>query len=324
MNPYVFIVGCPRSGTTLLQRMLDAHPLIAIANDPHFIHYGIRGHSSDSLLSPEIVERVVTYRTFDRLGVSVTQARAVGARSTTYAEFVGSLFAALAEKRRKPLAGEKTPHYVRYLPLLHSLFPWARAVHIIRDGRDVALSTLDWARADRGPGRFRLWREEPVAVCALSWRWHVTTGCRDGAALGEDLYAEVSYERLLADPESALRALATFLGLPFAPEMLTYHEGRTRDRPGLSSKDRWLPPTAGLRDWRREMPTRDVELFEAIAGDLLAALGYDLAFERISSASARRAQSCRQQWESEVKARRPKAASQLDLAIDPAACAVLP
>ena len=323
-NPHVFIVGCPRSGTTLLQRMLDAHPLVAIANDPHFIHYGIRGQNGDVSLTPEIVERVLSYRTFCRLGLSAAEARAVAERSTTYAEFVGSLFAALARERRKPLAGEKTPHYVRYLPLLHSLFPWARVMHIIRDGRDVALSTLDWARADRGPGRFRLWHDEPVAVCALSWRWHVTTGRRDGAALGEELYAEVLYERLLADPESTLRALTAFLALPFAPEMLTYYEGKMSDRPGRSSKDRWLPPTAGLRDWRNQMPARDIELFEAIAGDLLAALGYELTFERLSPAVQRRARSCRNRWESEVRARRPSAASHLDLAIDPPAYAFLP
>ena len=322
-NPHVFVVGCPRSGTTLLQRMLDAHPLIAIANDPHFIHYGIRGHDGDVALKPEIVERVLSYRTFRRLGISVEEARAAAERSTTYAEFVGSLFAALASKRKKPLAGEKTPHYVRYLPLLHSLFPWARAVHIIRDGRDVALSTLEWARPDRGPGRFALWREEPVAVCALSWRWHVTTGRRDGAALGKHLYAEVLYERLLTDPASTLRALAAFLDLPFAPEMLAYYEGKMTDRPGLSSKDRWLPPTAGLRDWRAQMPDRDIELFEAIAGDLLAELGYELTFERISPAIELRARSCRQRWESEIRERRPNAASRLDLAIDPPAYAAL-
>ena len=96
------------------------------------------------------------------------------------------------------------------------------------------------------------------------------------------------------------------------------------DRPELSSKDRWLPPTAGLRDWRSQMPARDVELFEAIAGDLLAALGYELCFERPSPSVERRARSCRKRWESEVRARRPSAASHLDLAIDPPAYAVLP
>ena len=67
----------------------------------------------------------------------------------------------------KPLAGEKTPDYARNLPLLHSLFPWAKFVHLIRDGRNVALSTLEWANEGKGPGRIGLWQEEPVAVC--SW-----------------------------------------------------------------------------------------------------------------------------------------------------------
>jgi hypothetical protein len=303
--------------------MLDAHPALTVANDPHFIHYGIRGEDADVPMTAEILERVISYRTFSRLGVSVDEARLAAGRSRTYAEFVSVLFDTLAQKRGKPLAGEKTPHYVRYLPLLHALFAQARTIHIIRDGRDVALSTLGWARPDRGPGRFELWREEPVAVCALSWRWHVTTGRRDGSRLGRDLYAELLYERLVADPGATLGAVVSFLGLPFAQEMLTYHEGKLRADPELPSKDRWLPPTPGLRDWRAEMSERDVALYEAIAGDVLLSFGYERAFPRISSGIRAVAEACRTAWESELRARRRKPASRLDLAIEPTEYAVL-
>jgi len=310
-NPYVFVVGCPRSGTTLLQRMLDSHPLLTVANDPHFIEYGIRGEDGDVPLTAKLVERVLSYRTFGRLGLSVEEARAAARRATTYAEFVRTLFTALATKRNKPLAGEKTPHYVRFLPLLHGLFPQARFIHIIRDGRDVALSTLEWARPDRGPGRFRLWASEPVAVCALSWRWHVATGRRDGSPLGQ-LYREVRYEALLEDPETILRELMDVIELPFAREMLDYHRGKTRRDPGLTPKDAWLPPTLGLRDWRAQMALEDVELFEALAGDLLSSLGYERAFSTITPEVDALASRCRPAWERELRTRRRRAASRLD------------
>lgn len=299
-NPYLFAVGCPRSGTTLLQRMLDAHPLLAVVNDSHFIPKApglAAGH--DPPLTPELVEWVLGYKRFHRFGLPEPLARAAAERADTYGEFVSALYAGLAGSRGKPLAGEKTPDYVRSLPLLASLFPWARTIHIIRDGRDVALSTMQWARRDKGPGRYRLWREEPVAVCALWWRYQVNAGRRDGPELAGGRYREVRYEDLVAAPEEKLRELAAFLGLPFAPEMLDYHEGKTRTEPGLSAKTAWLPPTAGLRDWRVQMSPRDLQLFEALAGDTLSETGYERACDSISPDVAAIAEKCRVRWEEE-------------------------
>jgi hypothetical protein len=218
---------------------------------------------------------------------------------------VSALYAEYGRRRGKPLAGEKTPDYVRRLPVLHALFPWARTVHIARDGRDVALSLLEWADEDKGPGKFALWRDEPVAVCALWWRWLVSTGRRDGRGLGPARYFEVRYEELVARPEQALRNVAAFLGVPFAPEMASYHEGKARPAPGRSAKSAWLPPTPGLRDWRAQMSGRDVELFEALAGDLLSSLGYERAAPAPTPGTAAVARACLRWWESEGPGARP-------------------
>jgi hypothetical protein len=308
-NPYVFVVGCPRSGTTLLQRMLDAHPMLAVSNDPHFIPFapGVR-EELDPPVTPELVDWLLGYRTFARLGLDARRVREAAAGARTYRELVAALYDAFGAERGKPLAGEKTPRYVRYLPLLHALFGRARAIHLIRDGRDVALSTLDWARPDRGPGRFRLWREHPLAVCALSWRWHVSTGRHDGARLG-DLYAEVRYEDLVGEPEPSLRRLAAHLDLPFSEQMLAFHVGRRRDDPGLSAKEAWLPPTPGLRDWRSQLSPADLELFDALAGDLLSELGYERGFDAVSAPVRNVAGRYRRAWETELR-ERGKLASQ--------------
>jgi hypothetical protein len=310
-NPYVFVVGCPRSGTTLLQRMLDSHPQLAVSNDPHFIPFAPRGvrEGHDVPVTPDLVDWLLSYRTFGRLELGDDEVREVAAASAVYSELVERLYDLYARKRGKQLAGEKTPRYVRFLPHLHSLFPLAKVVHLIRDGREVALSMLDWAKPKRGPGRFRLWQAEPVAVGALSWHWHVTTGRRDAV----EPHREVRYHELIERPEAVLRELADFLELSFATEMLEYHRGRRRSEPGLSAKDAWLPPTSGLRDWRTQMSEPDVELFEAIAGDLLSELGYERAFPEISPAVEERAARCRAAWETELLARRGKLASRLEL-----------
>ena len=307
-NPYVFVVGCPRSGTTLLQRMLDAHPQLAVSNDPHFIPFapGVAA-GLDPPVTDEIVEWLLGYRTFARLGLDERAVRDAAARAATFTELVALLYDAFGASRGKRLAGEKTPRYVRYLPLLHGLFPHARVVHLIRDGRDVALSTLEWARSDRGPGRFDLWTESPLATCALSWGWHITTGVRDGTALGP-LYCEVRYEQLVADPADALLPVCEMLDLPFADEMIEFHVGRTRTDAGLSAKQAWLPATAGLRDWRTTLTASDIELFAALAGDVLERLGYDVGTDAVSSEVEACAAAYVEAWEAELRARGKAAA----------------
>lgn len=305
VNPYVFIVGCPRSGTTLFQRMLDSHPRLAVANDTHFIPHGIDDLTgkTDPPLTAQIVERVRTYRRFHRLGLD-DDAVAAASQGRTYSEFVRSLYDEFARMRGKPFAGDKTPSYVRQLRLLHGLFPSARIVHIIRDGRDVALSALEWATPTKGPAKLRLWRGEPVAVCALWWQRHVRTGRGDGSRVGAEQYLEVRYEQLVADPEGELRRIAAFLDLDYTPQMATYYLGKTRSDSSLSAKSAWLPPTPGLRDWRTSMAKGDVALFEALAGDLLDQLGYARAAPSPPPELLERAEQLRGVFAEDLRARR--------------------
>jgi len=284
-NPCVFVVGCPRSGTTLLQRMLDAHPDLTVANDTHFITQALPATvaATNPPLTADIVDAVRKYRRFPRLALTDPDVDSASGAATTFADFVSRLYDRRAEQAGKRWAGEKTPDYVRHIPVLHTLFPEARFVHIIRDGRDVALSAVPWeSRNGKGPARFELWADDPVGVCALWWSNNVLTGRRDGVVLGDGQYLEVRYEDLVAEPADTLRVVTGFLGLPFAQKMVGFHEGKTIQHPGLSAKSAWLPATAGLRDWRSEMPDRDRSLFEALSNGLLAELGYDLRSREIA------------------------------------------
>ena len=283
MNPYVFIVGCPRSGTTLLRRIVDAHPAIAILPvETHWIPKLIDaqlGVGADGRLTSDFVTALAARRTFSKLEIGEAELAALVSRTDgTYSAVVSAIFDLCAARRGKCLAGDKTPGYVRSMPTLHELWPSARFVHLIRDGRDVALSAINWERKqDDFERRFRTWRGDRVTTAAHWWRWHVESGRDAGARLDGRLYLEVRYEDLVAAPEKACRRVCAFLEVPFDDAMLRFHEGRTRHKPGLSAKRAWLPVTAGLRDWRTEMQPRDIELFEAAAGKLLENLRYERA-----------------------------------------------
>lgn len=314
-HPSLFVVGCPRSGTTLLQRMLDHHPRLAVSNDTHFIARCLEKCASQHMeevirdgnlpLSRELVEAVRTYHRFPRFGLPNDIVMQSARESSTYREFVSELYARFCRMHGKSMSGEKTPDYSRHIRLLHALFPEARFVHLIRDGRDVALSALDWAHDKKGPGRMELWKKEPVGVCALWWAWLVAAGCEQGRRIPSSRYVEVKYESLVSAPRHTLAQISRFLGLRFDAAMLRCFEGANRGRSGKSAKSAWLPPTAGLRDWRTQMPARDLELFEALAGDQLSRVGYPRALRKVSVSIEQVADQCRRWWH----ARGPVAAS---------------
>jgi Sulfotransferase family len=276
VNPYLFVVGCPRSGTTLLRRMLDAHPRIAMTRETHWIPaFAARANGE---VTPELLSEIRRHRKFENLNLPPSDVERAAAGSPAYAAFVTALFDLYGEQAGKPLVGDKTPGYVRSIRVLHHLFPEARFVHLVRDGRDVCLSALAWERKEAGfRRRFPTWADAPLTTCALWWRWHVLLGRQSGRELPAGLYYEMRYEELVARPEAELRALCSFLDVEYSAAMAKYHERRRTTREGLSAKKAWLPPTPGLRDWRTQMPPDDVAEFESGAGDALEKLGYERA-----------------------------------------------
>ncbi len=319
-NPYVFIGGCPRSGTTLLQRMLDNHPDLAVANDTHFIPRALRKSAPELVnaalngelipLTDQLVSSVWEYHRFYRLGLSRTQFVAAAENTHSYQALVSRLFDQFALHRGKPLAGEKTPDYIREMPLLHGLFPQARLVHIVRDGRDVALSLKDWATPHKGPGRLTMWDVDPLAVAALWWNEFVeVTGDVDQMA---GIIYLMKYEQLVDDAAEQLSGLCQFLGLSYSEKMSEFHAGKQpepKSSQGLSAKSQWLPATKGLRDWRTQLSQEDIAVFEVLAGDALERLGYERSGKLPTARAADRARRAQTWWQAPGRKRRPKTQS---------------
>ena len=188
------------------------------------------------------------------------------------------------------MVGDKTPSYVRDIATLHRLWPDTKFVHIVRDGRDVCLSALEWRRkADDFDRRLPTWREDPLVSAALWWKRHVHLGRQAGLTLGSRLYREVRYEALVADPEVETQQLCAFLQIPYDDATLRFHEGKTKSDPRLSAKRAWLPISRGLRDWRTQMARNSVEAVEAAVGDALDELGFARAFPAPGLAARARA-----------------------------------
>ena len=275
--PFPFIVGSGRSGTTLVRAMLDSHPDLAVPPETYFVtelldrrpsYETPEGFSKDAFLGDLLSNQ--WFRRWEVPAERVTADIETGELSG-YADAIRTVYAAFASTRGKSRYADKTPIHIYHLPLLADLFPEGRFVHVIRDGRDVAASFLD--QADMRPNG--------VAEAALLWRERVSIGRTAGAELGPDRYLELRYEELVSSPGPVLERLCAMIGLSYDPSMLSYPERAAElvARDGGPERHRgvFMPPTVGLRHWREELSDEAVETFELVAGDLLAALGYERA-----------------------------------------------
>ncbi|HEV8687243.1 MAG TPA: sulfotransferase [Gaiellaceae bacterium] len=264
----VIVLGVSRSGTTLLKSMLDAHSQLAIPTESYFIpqlwdRHGERPDRNAILADLRRLERIRQW------GIDVEALGQHLPAEPSFAQVIDGVYSAYAESQGKARYGDKTPLYMQHLELLARVFPNARYVHIVRDGRDAALSFLGMTRRPR----FNVSRPRAVGDFAAAWRREILAARRFGR---EHPYLEVRYEELVADPGARLRAVCSFLGLAYEPTMLEYHRAPDLD----ITVDHVLlaqPPASTARKWREQMAERDVELFEAIAGDVLSELGYERA-----------------------------------------------
>jgi sulfotransferase family protein len=281
-RPCFFIVGPPRSGTTMVRLLLNSHPDVAVPAETWFFpKVLLRGREFGDFSTPQQVEsfaRAVTEATSETLrpvsqvfGVSAEElAEAVSAAGVRcYADGFWAFLDLLARREGKRLWGEKTPYYSAWLGKLGEAFPNARFLAIVRDPRDVVASLhgIDWGR------RFY----PTLADGGMRWRYAMDGVEQARPRLGERLRM-VRYEDLVAAPESEVRALCDFLGVPFTPEMLRFYETAHRALPpgvdGWHSRVKEPINASRVGLWRRQFTPEEVGLIERAAGPSLAAWGY--------------------------------------------------
>jgi hypothetical protein len=276
------VVGVGRSGTTLLRLMLDSHPELAVPPETGFlpaIH-----ERREELDAETLADLLIAAPQWPDFHLDQGELRVELRRLRPFSASAGArcFYRLYARRFGKTRWGDKTPIYGRYMPAIQELLPEARFVHLIRDGRDVALSLRPLWFA---PG-------QDARTLAAYWRDGVEAARRDAPRCRH--YLEVRFEDLIADPGCVLGRVCDFLELSYTPDMLAYPahsaarlgEVRDQQRPGgplVTQAERLgqhpflaSPPRADRAGrWRQAMSAAEVAEFEAVAGDLLALLGYE-------------------------------------------------
>ncbi len=286
--PAPFVVGLTRSGTTLLRMMLDAHPQLAIPPETHFVPDLIKAARAEEGADGMLLA-VTGNRTWGDFGIDTEEMRERLSRvhSGDGAEAVRAFFEAYAKRQGKPRWGDKTPAYMLSVQRIGRTLPESRFIHLIRDGRDVALSQS--ARAIN--------EQPPPAQQATRWAKRIRKSRDQASTLKGARYVEARYEDLVRDPEGTLRRICDFIDLPWDAAMLSYHERAAERLAEMAGElradgshatqeagyriDNHAPTTrppdpSKLDKWKTEMPAEDVAAYESVAGDLLRELGYEV------------------------------------------------
>lgn len=273
LNP-VFIIGVPRSGTTLLRVLLDSHSNIAAAPETPWI---LGGYGKYSLRD------IAAYLMEDRLG---PVKNLMGEDEEVILEGIRALLdrilAAYLEKRHKKILVLKTPDDIRYIDFLLKLYPHSQYVHIFRDGRDVACSTVGKKGSFFGDkltdygelnyeNAMRRWYEWEKKVRSVF----------DGN--GRPSCIRISYEELVTHPEETMKRVCEGIGESYEESMLNYskyvHEYPEWEAGSTDVKKKELIDTGSIGRWKNEIGKRDLARLEAAYGYFLEELGYKLSKE---------------------------------------------
>ncbi|MEV7005600.1 sulfotransferase [Streptosporangium sp. NPDC051022] len=273
----IFIVGCPRSGTTLLQLMLHSHPRIAIPPETRFMVAAYQrrlqfGDLNDPSHRRELAEWVVNRRQsrFHELRLDGEEViRQIVAGPPTLGSALGIVLRFYATHHGKPRWGDKRPSYFQNVDVLLRLFPDAQFVHLIRDGRDCVASLKEMP-----------WYKGSAYSAVSAWAEAIDFARHGAPKLPEGSYHELRYEDLTTEPEAHLRRLCDFVGEEFDPAMC---EPRLMAGVAVPEHKSWHARTHGevttsrSGTWRDRLDPWEVSLCESVLGDRLEAYGYELS-----------------------------------------------
>jgi hypothetical protein len=270
----LFIVGVPRSGTKVLRDLLNRSPDINLCDpETHFIPYLYQKFGPKVALHSQAALDAL-YKEFDSMPFQM-YSRRMGKHVMSRQDFevlrgmqsweaifeVILRFYASSKKSADSIWGDKTPSYMLEMPLIKKILPPARFLHIIRDPRDVALSS----RKAWGHSLYRV---------ATKWRENILKARRDATVL-PDSYLEIHYEDLIRDAPRVLTGVCRFLERDFVPEMTTLSRpseniGDAKGKPRIVSDN--------LSKYKATLPRDVQERIEEIVYPLAIELGYEIDF----------------------------------------------
>lgn len=263
------MVGNPRSGTTWMFDVLEAHPEVAGVFESWMFHerFGFGGMFDRLLWDPEVTadhERKLGRR----LGIAPLVERDQFVKDL---RGLASQWLSRAIGPNERFLVEKTPVHLHVAAVIAEVFPEGRFVEMIRDGRDVCVSTLSARRWN--PRLTSRGSETTLADAAQDWRISVRTGARHEKEMG-DRWLRVRFEDLRADFAPTIERVLAFCGIPAEPAAVEQLRSAT-SMSGHETGEGKFRRAGRVGDWRSEFSLYDAWRFDRVAGDALVESGYE-------------------------------------------------
>lgn len=269
----VFVLGCPRSGTTLLYHMLLSAGGFAVyrseSNVFNLLVPRFRGMRS-AADRQELLDVWLRSKLFRVSGLDAREISAkIMAECHGGGDFLRILMQEVARQQGVGRWADCTPEHLLHMEEIKRQIPDALFIHIIRDGRDVALSyakqgwshPLPWDRHDR------------VGVAGLYWEWLVRQGREQGQRIGAD-YQEVRFEELIANPQETLSRLGLFINHDLDYDRIRCAGIGSVSKPNSSFAGQSEGTFNPVARWKTKMSPKQIADFEGLVGDSLLELGY--------------------------------------------------
>jgi len=268
----LFIVGCPRSGTTFLAMLLREYLNIGFANELQFIprfhkklkKYGDLSNEKnfDRLLNDILKDSFFSifqkaYTKYLKRPVQITKTDIIELLpEKSFAGIIYAILNAVALKLNKKRIGTKHPTLALHLDILNELFPKCKVINIIRDGRDCAISFYYEVR----------WGHTNAYMSAVTWKEHVLKAREFGYSVLKGRYIELRYEDLVNNPLKELNRLKEFIGIDSNEINLDNFKYEIE---AITKKD-------NIYKWKELLSEKDIAIFQDIAGDMLKEYGYEI------------------------------------------------
>lgn len=258
-KPPIIIGGCPRSGTTLLRTMLDSHPNIYSG-----VELGITMQAAEA-----------TINTWERIGerASASYGLEDGDIARAYGKSIEHILETIRQKKGKPRIADKMPQSVQHFSTLCWMLPDSPLIHLIRDGRDAAVSIVnhevEFNDKNGNPMQFA----KDYVDAARYWNWITRRGMllRDHPKSGN--YYEIFYEDLVKNPEIEMRKLLKFLNEPWDKRVLEHYKEK-HDLENTHDEVMSKPYIKSIGRWRKYINERQEQAINNVAGELLTFFGY--------------------------------------------------
>lgn len=280
MKPPFFIIGCERSGTTLLRWMLNTHPDLAVPNEAERFSYmleetnlwRVQWNRQQALA---MLKKFIDHEKIQNWNIQfnpdVEEFLPIK-NSYRFSDVIACVYQYFAFKTKKKRWGDKTPHNTFELVPIIKSFPGVQIIHIVRDGRDVFLSCkARWGKEDP--------RRNDIGHGAKKWQGWVWSAYMVGEYLPSSQYLCIKYEDLVSDPVMTLGKVCQYLGITYSADMLHYYENKNNFGPDplVHTRSLYQPPDPSHSyKWKTKMKEPEVMQFDRIAGNVLYKYGYEV------------------------------------------------